>query len=99
MGIDISDSLLVGASYNEIEDFVELKMEKDGLDTYEVLEKYFDRVSPYYDAESESCFYGFEVKNYVAPTQEWFEGVLETVKRFETLTGVKARIHGGADVW
>lgn len=99
MGIDISNSLLVGASYEEIEDFVQRKMEESELDKYEVLEEYFDRVSPYYDADIESCFYGFEVRNYVEPTQEWFLDVKEAALKFELLTGVKARLRGGADVW
>lgn len=99
MGIDISNSLVVGASYEEIEDFIQQKTEESELDQYEVLQEYFDRVSPYYDADIESCFYGFSVKNYIEPTQEWFDTVKETAEKFEALTGVKARLRGGADVW
>ena len=101
MGIDISHSLLVGCSYDELEDFIEKQMEGcdgDG-EPCEILDDYFDQASPYYDAERELCFYGFHIPNNHEINEQWFAEVQKIADSFEELTGVKPRIRGGANVY
>ena len=104
MGIDISHSLLVGCSYDELEEFIQRKIEEDDneeypLDEQGVIEEYFESASPYYDASMERCFFGFPLSNFTEPNQAWFEELDKACVRFEELTGVKAKIRGGANVW
>lgn len=100
MGIDVDDSLMVGCSYDELEDFIQQTLDKGELnDIQDILEEYFEYASPYYDASREHCFYGFQISNYKIPDEDWFDEVWKTAKQFEALTGVKARIRGGAHVW
>ena len=101
MGIDISHSLLVGCSYDELEDFIEKKMEDcdgDG-EPCEILDDYFEQASPYYDADRELCFYGFRIPNNHEINEQWFAEVQKIADSFKELTGVKPRIRGGANVW
>lgn len=103
MGIDVSDSLLVGCSYGELEDFFERVIEagehESLVDVGDVIEQYFEYASPYYDSDMEDWFIGFEVPNLKCPDEEWLDKVHEEAKKFEALTGVKPRIRGGANVW
>ena len=100
MGIDISNSLLVGCSYAELEDFIQKVLDEGEVeDEQEVLEDNFECASPYYDADREVCFYGFRLQNLKEVNGDWW-AVTETIaKQFEELTGVKPRIRGGAHVW
>ena len=99
MGIDISDSLMVGASYDEIEDFIQSKIDSgEYQNAYEVGEVFFDQASPHYDSSIEERFLGYSIPNYTQPTDEWFQTVKKAADKFEKLTGVKAMIRGGCDV-
>lgn len=106
MSIDVDHSLLVGCSYDELEDFFE-KIIEDGEtvkheaceDPHEVIECYFKTASPYYDSPPESWFIGFRIPNYHEVNEQWFEEVQATANSFEELTGIKPRIRGGAHVW
>lgn len=101
MGIDISNSLLVGASYEELEDWIEQKIEENDEDlcAQDIIEEYFNHASPYYDSPTEEHFLGFKVPNYHEVNGDWWTIVEEVAHQFELLTGVKPRIRGGADVW
>lgn len=102
MGIDISNSLIVGSNYSELESWIEAKIqesENEDYDRYEVVEEYFDYASPYYDAGIEDQFFGFQIPNYQPLDDEWWEIVKEAAHQFELLTGIKAKIRGGAHVW
>lgn len=100
MGINVYNSLMVGASYEELEDFIQSKINSGEYENaYEVAEVFFDQASPHYDSSVEERFLGYVVPNYEQPTEEWFQAVKELGGRFEKLTEVKARIRGGADVW
>ena len=105
MGIDISHSLLVGCSYDELEDFIEKEIEErfgdegDDVEPCEILDDYFEQASPYYDAYREICFYGFRIPNNHEINEQWFAEVQKIADSFEELTGVKPRIRGGANVW
>lgn len=104
MGIDISHSLLVGCSYNELEEFIQRKIDEDDneeypLDEQGVIEEYFESASPYYGADRERCFFGLPLSNFTEPNQAWFEELDKACVRFEELTGIKAKIRGGANVW
>jgi len=104
MGIDIRSSLLVGADYSELEDFIQGKVaegedEDYYPDEYEIVEEYFEVASPYYDAPLEECFLGFRIPNFTEVNREWFKVAKEASDHFKALTGVKARIRGGAHVY
>lgn len=99
MGIDTDSKLLVGAGYDELDSWFERMTEETGLDVHDLIEEYFEYMSPYYDSSPDAWFVGFAVPNNQAPTQEWFEVVQETAFQFEILTGVRARLYGGAHVW
>lgn len=106
MGIDVDHSLLVGCSYGELEGFFEKIIELGETDKHEactgyqdVIECYFEYASPYFDSAPERWFIGFEVPNFQEVNEEWFSLVKGTCDAFEALTGVKARIRGGAHVW
>ena len=108
MGVDISHSLLVGCSYDELEDFIALEVERqleragedaEEVDEGEILDDHFCSASPYYDADRELCFYGFRIPNNHEINEQWFAEVQKIADSFEELTGVKPRIRGGANVW
>lgn len=99
MGIDISNSLLVGCSYGELEDFIERISSETEEDEQEILEEYFVCASPYYDADRQDCFYGFRLQNHKELTEDWWTIAQTIASQFEELTGVKPRIRGGAHVW
>jgi hypothetical protein len=101
MGIDVSHSLLVGASYDELEDWLENKVGEyaEDIDTQDIIEEYFETASPYYDSPLDDQFLGFRIPNFQAVNEDWWEVVKETAHQFELLTGVKASIRGGAHVW
>lgn len=100
MGIDISNSLLVGASYDELEPFITQTLARGDEDDIQViLDDNFCSASPYYDAPREDCFYGFRIQNYKELTEDWWTVTKTVAAQFEELTGVKPRIRGGAHVW
>lgn len=104
MGIDISHSLLVGCSYEELGEFIAKEVEAfeaegDEVDEVDILYDHFCSASPYYDADRELCFYGFRIPNYHEINEQWFAEVQKIADSFEELTGVKPRIRGGANVY
>ena len=100
MGIDISNSLIVGASYEELEEFIQGKIDSGEFnDKYEVVEVYFSSASPYYDAPIKQWFLGIEVTNYVQITDEWITEIKSASKEFEKMTGVKPHLRGGSHVY
>ena len=106
MGIDVDSKLMIGCSYDELEEFFEKVIELGESEkhealgnAYEVIECYFEYTSPYYDSDPQQWFIGFEIPNYKTPDEEWFSLVKGTCDAFEALTGVKPRIRGGAHVW
>lgn len=106
MGVDTRDKLLVGVSYEELEDFFEKVISLGETDKHvacenslDVIECYFDYISPYYDSDKEDWFIGFKIPNHQEVNDEWWEVVKETAYQFELLTGLKPRIKGGAHVY
>lgn len=104
MGVDIRNSLLVGASYGELEEWFDGKVEEneheyEDFGIQDVIEEYFEYASPYYDSSVEDQFFGFKIPNYHEMNEEWWQVVKEAAHQFELLTGVKARIRGGAHVY
>jgi hypothetical protein len=102
VGIDVDDSLLVGAFYGELEGWIENKVaenEDENYSRYDVVEEYFDQASPYYDSDIEVWFLGISIPNYQPSDEDWWKIVKEAAYQFELLTGVKAKIRGGANVW
>lgn len=103
MGIDVDSKLMVGCSYQELEDFLEKKVDEHEDDEYsydssDVIEEYFDYASPYYDCSPEYWFIGFEVKNYQEVGVDLYESIREASDRFFALTGIKGRLRGGSHV-
>lgn len=105
MGIDVSNSLLIGAEYDELSNFIQSKIDEDDedseypLDENGVVEEYFDYASPYYDSPLHHQFIGFRIPNFEEPNEGWYNVVKTKADEFEKLTGVKAKIRGGAHVW
>lgn len=100
MGIDVSDSLLVGCSYDELEPFIAKELAGGNENDIQViLDDNFNCASPYYDAPREDCFYGFKIQNYRELTEDWWTIAKTVAADFESLTGVKPRIRGGCHVW
>ena len=106
MGIDVDSSLIVGASYGELEDFFEKIIELGETsqhlaldDAREVIEQYFDYASPYYDSSPDTWFIGFDVKNYQNIGDDLFNNLKELKDKFESLTGVTPRLRCGCHVW
>ena len=97
MGIEYNGGMIVG----------ELGPKLNPHDDYETdLDEWaakhdLDRMSPYFDADSEECYFGFSVKD--VPVSEikgeWLADVEEKAKKFKKLTGVDARLIGTQDIW
>lgn len=99
MGIDIMDTLVVGAPYEELELFFISRMMETSKSVDDVADMYFTRVVPYSYAVTEQCFFGFRVPNYQEVNEYWLEVVRETAYQFKLLTGVDAVVRGGAHVY
>lgn len=96
MSIGTASRLMVGCSYGELAEFFKQIIEEGETDEHgacdnagEVIECYFDYASP------EDWFIGYDIPTNCAPDEKWFNKVHEEAKKFEALTGVKARICGG----
>ena len=105
MGIDIRDKLMVGADVSDLEDFfARLIAEGDEeYDSYEgrleVIEMYFDYMSPYYDSDIDDWFVGYRVENEQQVGASLYESIRLLSEKFEELTGVEAVLKGGAHVF
>lgn len=99
MEIDVRDTLVVGASYKELELFLISRMLEKSKSVDDLVDIYFVRIMPYRYAVTEECFFGFNIPNYQEVNEYWLEVVRETAYQFKLLTGVDARIRGGAHVY
>lgn len=100
MGVDVSNSLLVGAYYEELADFIQSKIDSEEFEEdSEVIDEFFNSASPYYDSPTEEHFLGFRVPNQCILDEDWFVAVKKLAEHFEELTGVKPCIRGGAHVF
>lgn len=104
MGIDIRDKLMVGAYVSDLDEFFTNLIENgdENYDSYgdrgEVIEVYFDYMSPYYDSDPDDWFVGFHIMNGV-PIKELIENVKEASEKFEKITGIIPVVKGGAHVF
>ena len=96
MGIDYSGGMIVG----------ELGKKLPLPDGYDSLSEWADEndlkvMSLHYDADTDWCYYGFEVPNVqVSEMNEvWLQGILEKAETFERLTGVPAQLIGTQNIW
>ncbi len=110
MGIDVAAALVIGLPYEEIYEVYEHQIEKgtaascqtqDFQDWWE--ENSLSRFSPWYDAESSACLYGYGVAysgDYSASVVEQFD--LDTIhglmEAFYKLFGKKAKLYITPDV-
>lgn len=105
MGIDIRDRLMVGAYVNELGKFFNRLIEEGDkdYDSYgdrgEVIEVYFDYMSPYYDSEIDDWFVGYRVNNEQEVGSSLYESIHLLAEKFEAVTGVPAVLKGGAHVY
>lgn len=105
MGIDIRDRLMVGADVSQLEDFFTRLIEEgdEDYDSYEdkgeVIEVYFDYMSPYYDSDVDDWFVGFRVDNEKHIDSDLYRSISKLAEKFEKLTGVAAVLKGGAHVY
>lgn len=105
MGIDIRDRLMVGADVSKLEDFFTRLIEEgdEDYDSYEdkgeVIEVYFNYMSPYYDSDVDDWFVGFRVYNEQPANSALYESINVLVEKFEKLAGVTPVLKGGAHVY
>lgn len=105
MGIDIRDKLMVGADVSDLEDFFARLIEEgdENYDSYEdrgeVIEAYFDYMSPYYDSDLDDWFVGYRVENEQQVGASLYDSIHLLAEKFEKLTGVTAVLKGGAHVF
>lgn len=105
MGIDIRDRLMIGAYVNELGEFFNRLIEEgdEEYDSYgdrgEVIEVYFDYMSPYYDSDIDDWFVGYCVKNEQEVGSSLYESIHLLAEKFEEVTGVPAVLKGGAHVY
>ena len=104
MGIDIRDKLMVGAYASDLDEFFTNLIENgdENYDSYgdrsEVIEVYFDYMSPYYD--SDDWFVGYELNNdQKAGSGMLYESIYSLSEKFEKLTRIPAVLKGGAHVF
>jgi len=100
MSRDIRDKLMVGLHYSDMESWLKEKCDSDDVfgNIYEVIEYYFDYMSPAYDSPKEEWFIGFHIMNEV-PLKELVENVKEASEKFEKITGITPVVKGGAHVF
>ena len=96
MGMDIDGGMIVGALGEDLFD-----KKPEGVPLYEWVDDLgLDRLSKYYDADDEECYYGFCVDNVLVTemTEEWIRGIRMKAIRFADLTGVPAMLIGSQDI-
>ena len=97
MGIDYEGGMIVGADGD-------LLSVPDGVKEpfYEWAEDVgLERMSRYYDAGQEECYYGFTVPDVFVSeilSSGWLRDVSDKAAEFEKLTGVKAQLIGSQDI-
>ena len=97
MGIDISGGMMVGSpardvSYDDQEGEYEFNefLEDNNL----------DYMSPWYDADPSEYFVGYPVRQIVIDNIDvWLDDVKRKAKEFEEVTGAKAILYGGPNVY
>lgn len=105
MSIDIRDRLMVGAYVNELCEFFNRLIEEGDEEydsfgnRYEVIEVYFDYMSPYYDSDIDYWFVGYRVNNEQEVGSSLYESIHLLAEKFEEVTGVPAVLKGGAHVY
>lgn len=101
MGIDISGGMFVGAHYSDIcIDVDEEGNEIHDLGDYLVCDLDMDSFSPWYDAGSDECYFGFKVDDVLVKDIDNFViTIKELAKKFEELTGTQAKLIGMQNVW
>ena len=105
MGVDIRDRLMVGAYVNELGEFFNRLIEEgdEDYDSYgdrgEIIEVYFDYMSPYYDSDIDDWFVGYRVENEQQFGESLYKSIHLLSGKFEELTGVDAVLKGGAHVF
>lgn len=100
MGIDIDSKLLVGLQYEdfpeELIDYIEETY--DGNINEWAEEEELESASPWYDAGSDQCFYGFDIINCgFVPTV--ITQMQNAAHKFEQRFKCKPKVYGGCHVW
>lgn len=101
MGVYTENKLMVGAYVSDLDEFFTKLIEnenEDYSDRTEIIEAYFDYMSPYYDSDPDDWFVGFHIMNGV-PLKELVENVKEASEKFEKITGITPVVKGGAHVF
>lgn len=105
MGIDVAAALVVGLPYEEIYEVYEHQIEKgatEGCQTQDFQdwweENLLSRFSPWYDAESSACLYGYSVAcsdDYSASEVEQYDldTIHDLMEVFYKLFSKKAKVY------
>jgi len=96
MGIDYSGGMIVGENGSEIPEPEDISLsewaEDNDMTSY----------SLHYDADDDSCIYGFEVPNVLVSDIDgtwWLEDVKAKAAKFKMLTGLDARLIGTQNIY
>jgi len=100
MGIDYSGGMIIGEIGSKLG--MPENPDEEDLEFHEWAEENgMDRMSLHYDADDDYCYYGFEVDD--IPVEDidsgWLDLVKAKAKKFEELTGVKAKLIGTQNIW
>lgn len=100
MGIDITSKFLVGLHY---EDFTDEMLEEiddlyDGSVSEWAEDKELDSASPYYDAGSYECFYGYDV-SIGLDVSDTRDVLLALEKQFKENFKTDPVVYAGCHVW
>lgn len=98
MGIDISAKLMAGLEYKDIEPWIKEQSELLECDESEVIDRYFDYASPWYDSDMEYWFIGIECRNYDS-LESMSESIKAAADKFYILTSLTPVINATPHVY
>lgn len=101
MGIDISSKLIVGLHFDDMAEWLEERMDEEGLDSIQdAIHDYFEYASPYYDSSCEEWIIGFQITTGSGySTEEVVAEIQKESDRFEKLVGKKPYVFDTPNVY
>ena len=99
MGIDYSGRMVVGEVLEETKIYQKENDVECWYDWHD--ENGMEMCAPYFDADVEYCTVGFEIDDIPVDDidEVWLKDIRDKAKKFEELTGTKARLIGTQDIF
>lgn len=101
MGIDIDGGIIVGADGDALLKVLKALDDED-RDLNEWTEDHeMERYSPWFDAYSEDCYFGFCMPNVMVNEMNdtWMIELYQKAEKFKEITGLDAELIGMQNVW